>query len=46
MKMLDLSRPKDAPLFVTPLGVRVTKDNWRARAWRAALEEAKSTRWA
>lgn len=41
VRMLDLSRPKDAPLFVTPLGVRVAKDNWRARAWRAALEEAK-----
>lgn len=38
--MLDLDRPGSAPLFVTPLGHRIRKDTWRARAWSRALTAA------
>jgi integrase len=41
VKMLDLDRPGMVPLFVTPLGHRVNKDIWRARAWSKALAAAK-----
>lgn len=42
--MLDLDRPGDDPLFVTVLGSRVLKDNWRARVWQRAVLAAKLPR--
>ncbi|GAA2182125.1 hypothetical protein GCM10009785_19960 [Brooklawnia cerclae] len=36
--MLNLDRPKTDPLFVTPLGHRIRKDTFRARAWTKALK--------
>ena len=41
---LDLDRPPTEPLFTTVLGNRITKDNWRARVWKPALQAAKLTR--
>lgn len=38
LDLLDLDRPRDAPLFVTPRGRRVLVDNWRARVFAPAAE--------
>lgn len=38
LAMLDLDRPKDAPLFVTSTGGRVDKDHWRQRHWVPARD--------
>lgn len=38
--MLDLSRPKAAPLFTSSRGARVLKDNWRARHFSPAVLRA------
>lgn len=39
--MLSLDRGKAEPLFVTPRGRRVQKDNWRARVFDPAKDRAK-----
>jgi integrase len=38
--MLDLSRGRTDPLLTNSRGGRVDKDNWRARVFRPAVEEA------
>lgn len=35
--MLDLGRPRDAPLVTNSRGGRVDKDNWRARVFKPAV---------
>lgn len=37
---LNLARPRDAPLFVTPSGRRILKDNWRARVFTPSANRA------
>ena len=38
--LLDLARPADAPLFVSPHGGRLRLGNWRRRVWAPAVEAA------
>lgn len=38
--MLDLGRPASALLFVTPSGAPVSKDHFRARAWKVSVAAA------
>jgi integrase len=40
LAMLDLSRPKSAPLFTSGNGHRVLKDNFRARHFKPAAARA------